>query len=218
MNATCHGVARGEFRARHVCQKASASFVDEQGAFATDRFADQPHRAPGGIERGGMELDEFEIDKLGAGARGNRQTLAEAAERIGAIAEKAAYATCSQHDAAGRQDNVARRAGCQYTGDRAVFDQQAPCLAMFEHRYRRRPPDRDSQRAHQFATGRVACRMNDAAAAMCGLEPEAQFAVLRTVEGNAKACQFFDCAGRDFDDAPSHTFVAQPVAGGQRVR
>ena len=48
-----------------------------------------------------MKLDEFEIGQLRAGARRQRQALAEAAGRIGAVEKQSADAAGRDHDATG---------------------------------------------------------------------------------------------------------------------
>ena len=95
-------VARRQFRPGDVRHKALAGLVDENGAFAAHGFADERHRPRRAVERGRVELHEFEIGEFGAGARGEREALAETAVWVGAVLVKPA-------DAAGGDDDFVRR-------------------------------------------------------------------------------------------------------------
>ena len=108
--------------------------VDENRAFAAYRFAHQRHRTPRAVERGRVELHEFEIGERRAGTRGKRQTLAERAERVRRMVEQAAYSSARKHHAAGRERDCV--AGCdgEHAGDFAVLDEQASDLDVFEDR------------------------------------------------------------------------------------
>ena len=80
-----------------------------------------------------MELDEFEIGELRAGARREREALAEGAGRIGAVLKEPADAAGRDDDAAGRQEQraaaVHRRAR---RSTRAVLDEEPARLDAFE--------------------------------------------------------------------------------------
>ena len=85
------------------------------------------------VERGRMELHELEVGEFGAGARRKRETLAETAERVGAVCIEPA-------DAAGREDDVSRAstsdpvgAGDDEAHDRFVVDDEPARLNAFEH-------------------------------------------------------------------------------------
>ena len=74
-------VARRQLRAGRVQHEALAGLVDEHGAFAAHGFADQRRRPRRAVERGRVELHEFEIGEFGAGARGEREALARNCRR-----------------------------------------------------------------------------------------------------------------------------------------
>ena len=93
-------VARFEFGAALAFHEADAGLVDEDGAFAAHGFADERHGVAADIERGGVELDEFEVGEGGAGAGGEDEALADGAGRIGAVAVEAAEAAGGDDDAA----------------------------------------------------------------------------------------------------------------------
>ncbi len=166
-------IARREFGAGHGRHKARACLVDQDCAFAAHRFADEFQREAGGIERRRMELDEFEIGKLRAGARREREALAEGARRIGAMLKEAADAARRDDDAACRQkQRMALRPLGENAAHRAIFDKKAARGNILDHGDRRRRAHRFGERADDFAPRRVAARMNDALAAMRGLKPE----------------------------------------------
>ena len=82
-------VSRRHLAARRVGHEALAGVVDEDGAFAAHRLGDERGRPRRRLQRGRMELHEFEVDERGAGARSERQTLSEASERVGADVDRA---------------------------------------------------------------------------------------------------------------------------------
>ena len=94
-------VAGREFGAGLIRHEALAGLVDQGCAVAANGLGDQRHRARRPVERGRMKLDELEVRKLRTRARRQRQPLAEAAGRIGAVEKQSADAAGRDHDAAG---------------------------------------------------------------------------------------------------------------------
>ena len=84
MPSARHHVARRKLSARNIGHEAPAGLVDQDRAVAPHRLADKRRRSNRHIERGRMELDELEVGQFGPGPGGEREALAEAAERIGA--------------------------------------------------------------------------------------------------------------------------------------
>ena len=71
-----------------------------------------------------MKLDEFEIGQLCAGMRREREALAEATGRIGAVEKQSADAAGCDHDAAGLDDQCAVLARREHARDRVVLDDE----------------------------------------------------------------------------------------------
>ena len=94
-------VARREFGAGLVRHETLAGVVDQDRAVAAHGFGQQRHRARRPVEGGRVKLDELEIGELCARTRRQRQPLAEAAGRVGAVEKQTADAAGRDHDAAG---------------------------------------------------------------------------------------------------------------------
>ena len=77
---------------------ALAGLVDQHGALAAQGLADQRHGIEPDIERGGMELHELHVGQRRAGARRQRQPLADGAQRVGGVGVEAAQPAGGQHD------------------------------------------------------------------------------------------------------------------------
>lgn len=86
-------VARREFPILNVDEEALARLVDQHRASATQGLGEERHGLRSQVDRGRVKLDEFQIGQYRAGARGERQALAERALRIGGIGEEAPKAT-----------------------------------------------------------------------------------------------------------------------------
>ena len=137
-------VARRQFRAGRIEHEPLAAFVDQRRARAAHRLADERHRPRGDVERGRVELHELHVGERGAGPRGQRHALAEAAERIGALFEEAADPAGRNHDPAGRQQRRPSRSDGEDAANRVVVDDEAARLEAFEDLDRgRRPRGRD---------------------------------------------------------------------------
>ena len=83
-----------------------------------------------------MKLHEFEIGKSRAGARRQREALAEAAGRIGAVEKSPPMppVAITTRPVATPADRC--RVRREHAGDGAVLDEQAPRLDAFEERDR----------------------------------------------------------------------------------
>ena len=154
------------------------------------------------IERGRVELDEFEIGECGSGAGGERKALAEGAGGICPMREEAA-------DTARGDDDAARRAtAAGHSAPEARSPVTAPsstsrrrAASAFDHLDRGRRADRPRQGANDLAPGRVAAGMDDSLAPMRGLEPKQQGAVGAAVELNSETLEIFDRRGRRAENA-----------------
>ena len=185
-------VAGREFGAGLVRHEALPGIVDQDRAVAAHRFGHQRHRPRRPVERGRMKLDEFEIGEFCACARRQRQPLAEAAGRVGAVQKQPADAACRDHDAAGVDHQRALRVHGEHALDGIVLDDQAARLDAFQQRDRRAAAHRCDQRAHDLAAGAVTGGVHDAVAAVRGFEAEPPAAVGPPVEGDAESGEMFD--------------------------
>ncbi len=193
--------------------EALAGFVDEHRAFAAHRLAHQRHRVEADIKRGGMELNEFHVGQQRAGARGERQSLAKRAERVGGVAIEPADAAGGDHHAARRQQHAPHRSRGKDARDATLGHHQAARLDAIEHGDRRRASDRRDQRAHDLAAAAVAAGMHDTAPAMRGFEAQREAAIGAAIEGDAVPHQRRDGRRRRCGDALDHRGVAEPVPG-----
>ena len=175
----------------------SPALVDEDRALAAHGLADERHRALRDVERGRMELDELQVGENRARARREREALAEAAGRVGAVLVKPADAAGRDHDLVGRKQ---RRAS---GSDRARSPRTA--LSSTTSRRASKPSSTSIEGVARAAatSARINSRpvavsagMDDAAPAMRGLEPKGEAAVRRAVEAHAEARELFDGGGR----------------------
>jgi hypothetical protein len=86
-DGAAHDVARGERPQRvHAIHDRAPLAIHERGALAAHRLADQVARRAGHIQRGGMELHEFQIRQRGARAPGHGHAVARGYARIACFA------------------------------------------------------------------------------------------------------------------------------------
>ena len=103
------------FRGWYRSMKASPA-VEQHRAFAAQRFREQKPRRAFHVERGGMELDEFDIGDLGAGALGHGHAVAGGHVGIGGF-EKTLPESAGGQQHGARVDG-AHSAICHPTGRR----------------------------------------------------------------------------------------------------
>ncbi len=169
------------------------------------------------IERGRMELHEFDVAQRGTGARGDGQPLAPGADRVGAMGEEPADAAGRDDDAIGAQKDRAAGAFGDKAGNLAILDAQAPRGKAFKDRDGRRSANSGGQSQSNLAAGLVAAGVDDAVTAVRRFEAEFQAAVGAAIEGHAEPQQIFDRARPAGDDLFDDWRVAKSVAGCERV-
>ena len=128
-------VARLELGAAMPRHEPLAGFVHQHGALAAHGLADQRHGIEPDGQRGRMELHELHVGQRRAGASGQRQALADGAQRIGRVGIEPAQPAGREHDATGRA--AGRRSGRprrQHARDAAIVDQQAARLEPLDAR------------------------------------------------------------------------------------
>ena len=82
-------VARLELGAALARHEPRAGFIDQHRALAAHGFAHQRHGIEPDIQRGRMELHELHVGQRRAGASGQRHALADGAQRIGRVGDRA---------------------------------------------------------------------------------------------------------------------------------
>jgi hypothetical protein len=210
-------VAGRQFGAGLVRHETQPGFVDQGGAVAAHSLGHQRHRSRRPVEGGRMELDEFEIGKLCARARRQRETLAETPRRVGAVQKQPADAAGREHDPTAIDHQRTVRIGGEHALDGVVLDNKAARLDAFQQRDRRTAAHRCDQRTHDLAAGAVAGGVHDPVAAVRGLEAEPPAAIGPAVEGDAKPREMFDGRRRRIDDPCRDGFIAKIYARSEGV-
>ncbi len=95
--------------------------VAEIGPFAAQGFGQEMAGRAGHVEHGGMELHEFHVAQLGAGAIGHRVAVAGGDRRVGRLAKELAGPAGRQHDGPGPDQGKPAA---------AIPDQHAPAPAF----------------------------------------------------------------------------------------
>ena len=212
-------VARLELGAPLPRHETRAGLVDQHRAFAAHRLADQRHGIETDIERGGMELHEFHVGESGAGARRERQALTNGAQRIGGMGVEPAQPAGRQHHATGGQQAGAPRSCRQHARHAAVVDQQAARLQPLDHGDGRRGAHGGNQRPHDRRARAVAGDMDDAPARVGGFAgPCANLPCASRSKATPQRSSSAMAAGAAAAMRAATAEVAQPVAGGERVR
>ena len=164
-----------------------------------------------------MELHELHVGQRRAGPRGQRQALADGAQRVGGVGVEPAQPAGRQHDPAARQQAGVGGTSRQHAGNAAVVDQQAAGFQPLDHRDRGRGLHRGDQGAHDRGARAVARDMDDAAAAVRCLQAKRQTAGRIAVEHHAVALELDDGGRRRRGDAAGDGRIAEAVAGRQGV-
>ena len=134
-----------------------------------------------------MVLYELHVGQNSAGTPGQRQTLPETAQWVGAVSKQSADPTSRNHDLVGRQGDRTGRTSREQPVDRVVFDNKAPGLEAFENFDRPGQASGSDERAHDFAPGSVPASMDDPRAAVRRLQSQRVPAIGHLIEASAKA-------------------------------
>jgi len=133
-----------------------------------------------------VKLHELHVAERGPCSRRERQALAEAAKRIGALLKEPADSAGRNDGFVGRKQHRSARPDSENAANGIVLDDNPARFESLQNFDRRRRPRRGDKRAHQFASGAVAGRMDDARAAVRGFEPERKAPLVRPVEARAE--------------------------------
>jgi hypothetical protein len=205
--------------------EAHAVRVHEVGALPADRLGDQrllALRVRAEEEHGRVELHELQIADLGAGAQGERHSVARGHRRVGGRGEDLAHASGGE-DHGGRvhgahavvlalaHDVQAHARGTplgvrQQVQDQRVLDRAQPTRA---YRLDERPGD--------LGAGRVAAGVRDTTAVVAALAGELDAALVVGVEVGAGGHEPAYGVGALGDQDAHRLLVAQPRTRDQRV-
>src|SRR3984893_3172572 len=194
-----------------------ASLVDENGALAPHGLADELKRQRLAIERGRMKLDKFEIGQGRARLRREGQPFAPRANGIGAILEQAADSACRDDGALRSENRGAADAFGENSCHAVVFDEQPPRRETLDQGDRARFARKTGQWPHDFASAGIAAGMNDPPPRVRRFEAKGKFALAVAVERHATPDQFADRGRRGFEDRARDRFVAETIAGLERI-
>src|SRR5260221_1555764 len=154
---------------------------------------------------------------LAAGAGGESDALADRTERVGRMREEPSEAAGGEDDSAAGKEARSLRPCCEHARDATVRDEEAARLQALDDGNGGRMADRGDEGPHDGAPGAVPRGMNDAAAAMRGLETEGQPALRIAIEDDAAPLQLGDRRRGRRRDARGDRRVGESVAGGDRV-
>ena len=216
-----HDVPRRQLAAGVGVEREAAPVpVHQHGARAAHRLGDERRGVdPGQLERGGMELEELEVAKLGADPVRQRPAVGGGHLRIGGDRVELAHAAGGEHDGAGAEsDSRASPADSTATpAARPSCDQERGDLGVLQQLDQRMRADHLGEAADQRGAGPVAAGVDDPGPGVGRLEPEAEPPVGSAIEPSAQGEQLVNPVGAFACEDANGFGVGQPVTGGQGV-
>lgn len=205
--------------------EAHAARVDQVGALAADRLRDERLLALGvraEEQHGRVELDEFEVADLGAGAQRERHAVAGGDGGVGGRREDLAHAAGREDDGGGvdgshavvlalSHDVQGHTGGASVGVREEVQDERVLDRAQATRAYRL------DEGAGDLGAGGVAARVGDAAAVVAALAGQLQAALFGLVEVGAGLDQPPYGVGALGDEDADGVLVAQARARHQGV-
>ena len=213
-----HHVTRGQLG--HVVilgHKAHHFHVAQIRAFTAQRFGDQePWRALH-IERSGMELNEFHVTDLGAGAKGHGYAIASSDGGIGSLAINLAQAAGGQqHRRGAHAMEFARRTHQLDAANSAILQPKIGNKFEITERDGFQPARFGLQGTADLPPGGIAVCMQHARAAMRAFAGKSQGGTM-AVEGGAPLDELLDARRAVFDQSFCRVRIRKSVAGLQSV-
>ncbi len=207
MDRTRHDIARRQFGIRmDIRHEAFTRRIDDDCAFAAQRFSCERSGIAADVDRGRVELHEFEIGEHGAGAGRKRDAVAIGFNWVRRHGIKMTDASGRQHHGAGsKMRRLCRAAPCaarHHAGDAAIRDRQPLGNEILDHPDRGRLPDLCDQRRDDGLARHIAIHMNDAAFRMRCLAPDRQSALEIAIERDPIAQEILDPLARLADHDP----------------
>ncbi len=198
--------------------EALARAVDQDRAFAAQRFRRERRGIGADIDRGRVKLHELGVGDGGARAGGECHGLAARVGRIGRHGVEAADAAGREHDGAGGKEiegAVAARLGADEADARhaAVRDDEVLGVVVLEEADRRRGAHGGDERLHDRGAGAVAGNAHDALRRVRGLAREHEVPLEIAIEGDAVGEEIADALGGLLGDGAGDGFVDDAGAG-----
>ena len=223
-------VARGEvLHGVVVLHEGVASVRAQDPALTANRFADEFTLRLWVVEAGRVELHELHVGQARTRAVRHRHAVTRGDVGVGGVEVDLARTTSrEQHDARLEELDLLRR-DIEHVGSedavvagqaRLACGQQVDRAMVLEQAHVGMRAGTFEQSAFDFAAGRVAVMQDPAlrvAALAAEVERGARFAGAVEVELGAEFAQRVDHGGAALDHMPDHGFVAQAVAGHERV-
>ncbi len=210
--------ARDRRRGGSACMNVSPRTFTSRAPSPRSASEIRNRGASGILERGRMKLDELEIGDARAGVVRERDAVAGRDRRIRRLAEDLAGAAGREQDRARPRSIGGRRDRSKYrtpatrpvSTTRSVTSAWLIVVTVCSGR------DLLPQRAADLAAGGIA-GVEDAPDAVRRFEAERQLAVRIAIEARAPVDQLADVARAFLDEHAHRGFIAQAVAGPQRV-
>ncbi len=212
-NATRHHVPGRKILAIH---EEMALFIHKPCTFAAHRLRHKRQRRRFNRESRRMELNKLQILQSGTTCCRKHQAMPDGPKRICAMPEKTANAS------GGKQNPVCRNIGNLfifddlYARDPGIANKNAPCGSL-KKRNGGGLTNLANQRLHDGGTGTIATAMQNAMAAMCGLQPQSQIPISLAVKIHTICQQRLHKRGSSGDDFPNSFALAQPCPGCKRI-
>src|SRR5207247_10506917 len=217
-DASRDDVARRQIAVRMVPgHERLVMLVHQARPFAAQRFRDQKTRRLAPVERRRMELHDLEVRQPRARVPRECDAVAGCHTRIGGFAEQLSGA--ARREERGLRADLVRRAGSiekPRAADAATVDEKAGDERVIDRFDRRPRRDALPENAANLAAGRIA-RVEHAADGVSGFPAEREPSVSLAIEPCAPLDQLLDVSRSVLDENPNGRFVAQSVAGADRV-
>ncbi len=211
-------VARRQFAAHvELAHETIPVPIDQRGPFAAHGLRDQAAAAAGNVEYGGMELHEFHVAQLGAGAVRDRQPITSRDVGVRRLAIDLPCSTGAQYGLFGPHQRVAmliapyqRAAAASLVGEQVQRERMFPSFDVGQ------TEGAIDHGPHDFLARGVAQRMHDSMMAVPAFASQSQRAGL-LIEQRSPFDQFVDAARRLANHHFDHGPVAQIAAGRQGI-
>jgi hypothetical protein len=180
IDRTRHHVARRKLGVLvDRAHEAVAAGIDEQCAFAAQRFSRERCGVASDIDGGGMELHEFGIGDHSSGPSGNGDAFAARLARVGGDGVDLAGASGCKHNSGCGQDELPRSSvhvGKLDGLDAPIAKYQIARRIALKYGNRGRLPHRGEQRMHDGAARGIALDVKDPVFAVRRLAAKAEMA------------------------------------------
>ena len=191
--------------------EAFAQFIDQDGAFAAERFGSEGGRVGTRCDGGRVELHELGVGDDRAGPRRHAHGVAAHAGRVGGHGVKSAESARRQHGGAGADEHrfcvaVAELAAVD-ADDAAVGARQVDRRDPLHHPDRGRSAHFGDQRLHDSEAGPVAFHPHHPVYRVRGFARQAEMPLVVAVERGAPVGEVLDARGGLGGDALGGQYI-----------